>query len=1156
MPNTVTNEKIISATYVALFQRSPDQAGFKYWSDKAAELQLAGKTGNDLAKEMANLFALHPAFTSLYGTLGDAAYIDAIYTNIGGKVADANGRAFWLGKLTDATNPLSRAELVGEFVYTILSITPAELQAQKDAGSITAQELTDALARQDRLNNKSDVALKFTQAMGVGSNLSPGTDPNSLESLQQDPVYLASKAIINGVTEDDATMTAPNTYLNGTPTITGINETFGGGVGGKTFMLTAGVDNFSPTASGANKTTDGNDTIEGTGTTLTSLDTIDGGKGYDTLVIRDPAGVMGTTAPAGVTIAVEKVDINTAGALGNVNASGQAAQKQIDKLTFTVNVPASTATLDVTYGGVTLTTAALDGTVTQAEVNTLVANTINAIAGSTVATVVGADVIVTAPTAGTALPTINVVDSNTGDVSFVNNNQQPNQEAVAGSTVAIYDLSGVTGLETVVAKAAGNVNVKLADTSDVSITTTTGSVTVAGGKAVTTSGATGAVAVTGAAGLTSVDVTGATTVTIADNGTEADTLATVSISGATGTSTISSDALTKLTVANSNQNVTVTAAAATRALDLTVNKLTGGTIQDAAATTLTVTATGSDSSVTALSAAAATTVNFAGDKKLVSAGETFTAATSITSTNSAGITLGTALGTAVSFTGGAGDDTIEIGATTKAINMGEGKNTVKITSSVTTIGAGGTVAAGAGTEDTLSMAAADAATATADATAKAAFADKISGFERLTLGATTTSAEVKLNNLNNINYVSVGDVANSQTLTLSGVASGFTLNANSGTTGNGAVAVALATDGAVGVVDVLNVGISNSTPQDLQALTANKFETINFASDDTATTPAGGFLHIVSALSADAVKTINVTGDAGFNLGYTGTTATTVDASGITKGGFTWTAGTLAASSVVKGSATGTNTINLDSATTASTFVTYTGGSGNDVVDASSSNNNNVFSLLGGDNNLQSGNGNNTVTLASDKAVAVANGATGNKIVLGNGTNTVTDTGTKGAYVEVGTGANTITLGSGNDFVKVGAAAGLNVINVGSGTDTVVMGGIQTAAGYYTSITGFGAGDVLNLADLTTGASTDAALGAKITLGPLSGFAQYLDAATAGDGGTNAIIKWFQLAGNTYVVVDNDAALTFQDGKDSVIELVGLIDLSTSATVSDVLTLA
>jgi len=62
------------------------------------------------------------------------------------------------------------------------------------------------------------------------------------------------------------------------------------------------------------------------------------------------------------------------------------------------------------------------------------------------------------------------------------------------------------------------------------------------------------------------------------------------------------------------------------------------------------------------------------------------------------------------------------------------------------------------------------------------------------------------------------------------------------------------------------------------------------------------------------------------------------------------------------------------------------------------------------------------------------------------------------------------------------------------------------------------------------------------------------------DGGA-ATMAWFQLGGNTYVVVDTETGAgidgtTFQDGVDSVIELVGLVDLTTSATVTDVLTLA
>jgi hypothetical protein len=85
----------------------------------------------------------------------------------------------------------------------------------------------------------------------------------------------------------------------------------------------------------------------------------------------------------------------------------------------------------------------------------------------------------------------------------------------------------------------------------------------------------GAVALTTKGNATSATVgAGATTVAITDSATT-DTLATVSVTGNTGATTVTSDALTSLSLANSAQNATVTAAAATRALALSVNTLTG-----------------------------------------------------------------------------------------------------------------------------------------------------------------------------------------------------------------------------------------------------------------------------------------------------------------------------------------------------------------------------------------------------------------------------------------------------------------------------------------------------------------------------------------------------------------------------------------------------
>lgn len=306
MPNTVTNEKIISATYVALFQRSPDQAGLNFWKNTAVQLEAEGKSGNDLAMAMANQFAQHPAFTTIYGVLGDAAFIDAIYMNIGGKAADAAGRAFWLAKLTDPTDPFTRADLVGEFIYTVLSISPAELAAQQAAGTITAAELADALARQDRLSNKADVGLEFTNALGNGSNLNPATDANSLESLQKDPAYLASQAIISGVTEVDATTVDPLAYLNDTPTLAGINATFGDAAGneGMTFKLTQSADVMTGGVGDDLFTAPVTQSADGSGrlsNTFETGDVLDGGAGRNVLradLIDSGSISDGSPAPA------------------------------------------------------------------------------------------------------------------------------------------------------------------------------------------------------------------------------------------------------------------------------------------------------------------------------------------------------------------------------------------------------------------------------------------------------------------------------------------------------------------------------------------------------------------------------------------------------------------------------------------------------------------------------------------------------------------------------------------------------------------------------------------------------------------------------------------------------------------------------------------
>lgn len=256
------------------------------------------------------------------------------------------------------------------------------------------------------------------------------------------------------------------------------------------------------------------------------------------------------------------------------------------------------------------------------------------------------------------------------------------------------------------------------------------------------------------ANATSVSIKGGNAAAIIDNGTgiaaTKDTLASVTIEKVAGSATVNTDALTTLNVIDNAHDVTVTAAAGTRVLNLGLNKVVGGTITDAEATGLKIAATGANSSKITLTTVKATTIDFSGDKTVsldLGAAGNQAANLVITSSNTAGVTLAGALDTDVTFTGAAGKDSVIVGATTKTIDMGAGDDTVEVTAA---LGLNGKLVGGDGV-DTLKFSAANAQTLSATDT----FAKAVTGFEKVSVEAVAalTDNTVNLANLNNINYV-------------------------------------------------------------------------------------------------------------------------------------------------------------------------------------------------------------------------------------------------------------------------------------------------------------------------------------------------------------------------------------------------------------------
>lgn len=406
--------------------------------------------------------------------------------------------------------------------------------------------------------------------------------------------------------------------------------------------------------------------------------------------------------------------------------------------------------------------------------------------------------------------------------------------------------------------------------------------------------------------------------------TASDTITAVTLTNY-GNSTVASNVLNTVTlkgatVASGTLGLNTTATdTSVRATTLNLN-LAGGSIgavtgtQADLYTTVNV-ATSAATTVADQSFAAATALNFSG-----SGVATFTANTgigavvAITSTGG-GVSLGTALGTGVAFTGGDGVETISIASTTKAISLGAGND--KVTTSTAAVGTGGSVAAGDGT-DTIVMT----DTLAAGADGSSTFNSKFTGFEVLEISDAFVEDALDVEGLNSVSQVTLA-LGVSGTAAINNLASGGTVKvkANGASTPDLTVAVRSAL---VGTADVLNLNLSKQGILTTGSVTAANVETINIAAADATTTATSGVygaaaIHTLTLVAA-AAKSIVVTGNNGLNLTNTTNVAvTSFDASGVV-GNDASTTDTLANLAVTFASAyTGTGTT-----------VTITGGAGSD----------------------------------------------------------------------------------------------------------------------------------------------------------------------------------------------------------------------------------
>jgi S-layer protein len=861
-------------------------------------------------------FVLTTGVDTIPGTGGDdtiTALIDgttgAVATTLTG-LDTINGGA---GNDTVNLNVLNGSGVAGTAVaaiptVSVSSVETANVRSQvgftgdfSSWAGLTSLNFTQGTAVALTAAGTTNVAVSgATGAIGVDGGLNVTvTDSTAAQNITVGAATVAK----GSVTVTDTNQTTGNIAVDGGTTVSVTAAKNSGGTitvgnGGAATDLPTGAITVSSTGAAyvaAGSPTLGDITVKG-GTTVTVTQVAS-----SDLSAQAKDGAAGTITQGDVAItggdATTEVTVNQTAAVTGQNYIAAAGSKETQTVTFTALAANGTATVN----GLTFTAAKA---LTAAEVAAAFANLTN-----------GATTGPASVTNGTYTGAFNTLGFTTGAVTT----------------------SG--GVSTVTLTGAANGNLALA--------------AFAGGATVT-AGTDGVATTAGQAGIATivggdVDVNGAIT--------GADVLAKVTLNGYGAGSSVTSDALTALNLANSDSDVSVTnTAATTLALGLdNVGANAAATVGlGATYTTLNITAT--SASAANITAGGVTALTVGGSAVANLTGSTLGALKTLTTTGSAGVTLNTAAatltsvdttastgkstvsidGTKATYTGGAGVDVVTLTtvAPTKAISLGGGDDTLNLAAGTTS--STGVLDGGAGT-DILGMAAADAATASLAAT----FATKFTGFEKLSLGSAAAAQSIDLSNLNNINYVISAGTAAGITETLTKFVNGGTLEVTGGTA-TSVIDVQLAD--ATGTTDSLNVVTKASAALNVGSIKAAGVETISLTATDSAASTID--THTVS-IDDSALKALTIGGNAKVALTYNSTALTSVDASANT-GGVTIStlAGAAAKATITGGSGADTLTANHasdtliggagdDSLTVNANLVTLTGGAGADTFNVS-----------------------------------------------------------------------------------------------------------------------------------------------------------------------------------------------------------------------------
>ncbi|WP_137136945.1 DUF4214 domain-containing protein [Rhizobium sp. FKY42] len=1043
------------------------------------------------------------------------ATIQGVYVALFGRPADPTGLAFFNSvtnngaNLSAIGNLASTAEYTARFtgmnnIQIINSIYQSLFGRDADATGLTffanqlasgrqtintiAINILDGATGSDltTVNNKIAAANLYTASLDTGSEIVAYSGTAAAD---------AGRAFIAGVTTTVPTQAAVDLA---------VANMVANKAADATFTLTTGTDNFGGT--------NGADVFVATQTTLQAADTLNGSAGIDKLNYTDTSSADSTIAVATVS-AIEQINVSAKGGVAAVTGVSEKA---------TVTFDALTATQGYTVAGRTLTavnslTAAevaqffATGSITGKTLNTdyTVTGTLTGYSASSTGLPAG-QVLFTSNVSGnvTDLTVTAVATTEKATVTFAGLNATQSF-TVAGVTLTAAAGNTLTAGEVAEFFATGSITGKTAGTEFTTSGTITGYTAAAGNtnQVVYTSATAGT-------NVTNLTVTGTgtgTSVTVAEGGLSPVSAVSI-VQGVAATSATTANVTldgskftgaTEFASVDSTNNVTVSNVSATQAVSLKNGSANTG-ITFAAATDVTAATvnlegvSGAGRFVTQTASGVTTaTINSNGS----SANGSSTNAVAINLSGNASVTkvnVNAAANLTATLTDGhfaaAGADLVVAGAAA-SVNLGTGGIFKTIDASGLTAG-GITITTDSVTSSVKGGAGAD--VVTLDGLTSTATIDLGAGNDALR-GTTVPGAGVTING---------GAGTDSVASTL--------INA-----GNGAKFVGF---------EVLELGASTLDTALLTGSTLQKLALVG------ANAGNGTFTNVAAGVGLE-VSSTSVAG--GTSIGVKDAATNTTDSFAITFAGAAVTTVPTSAN-VVAGTLTlnGIETVSIASAGGANTWNSVT------LTDDKLQ----VVNITGAQNldlAFTGTNGTNTAANAGGAVKTIDGSAATGKLTIDTTNVTADDKAGVGLTVKTGSGADSITLaqkatvdaGAGNDTIVLSAAGG--TVTTGAGSDTINVKDVVGSTNMAT-ITDFVVGtDKLVL--LNKGA--EAFTSTKVDVSAASNLTAALNLAAAGNGGTDAQIKWFNYGGDTYVVQDNSNSTSFQNA-DIVVKLTGTLDLS------------